>query len=82
MHLVHFTELIIIVALSHKTDLFLWNYLNDIVHSTTKSRTDFNKNVAGDNGTVFAHFGNGGDADAGFFGEFFFLHVAVDQELK
>ena len=65
----------------NNTILFLHN-LHNIIQGAVHCGADLDENVAGDDGAVFAHLGDGGDADAGFFGEFFLFHIAVDQKFK
>ena len=58
------------------------NDIYNIIHFALEGSADFDENVTGDNGTIFTHLGDGGDTDAGFFSEFFFLHVAVNSEFE
>ena len=66
---------------SDKRLLLIQHNLNDIVHCALEGGADLNEYVTRDDGAVFAYLGDGGDADAGFFGEFFLFSYPGRSEV-
>ena len=64
------------------SNLVIRDDFDDVVHRATQCGADLDQHFTGNDGTVFAHFRDGGYAYARRFCQFLLFHFPVDQQFE